>query len=257
MASGPALHGVPVRKRIASRSSPETTQRIYALVGIEDASRAVNEGAGDRQEPMGGAPAEDDDDIDSSLLALIKSAPGNVSLESMMTEIRKLAAGRSIELPAGLFADVAPKVLAAWRARAAVEAPSHMRTHPRELTVLLLAALVQEREREITDALVELLIATVHRIKARADSKVTKELINAFKRVTGKENILFKVADAALGQPDDSVRQVIFPAVSGGEQTLRDLVHEFKTKGPAYRTTVQTTLRASHQPLPARSDRAA
>ncbi|MET8386584.1 hypothetical protein ABZV14_26645 [Streptosporangium canum] len=214
--------------RIASRLSSETTQRIYALVGIDDASRAAAEGAGGRQEPAGEAPAEDDD-IDSDLLALIKSAPGNVSLESMMTEIRKLAAARSIELPPGLFADVAPKVMAAWRARAAVEAPSHMRTHPRELTVLLLAALVQEREREITDAL----IATVHRIKARADSKVTKELINAFKRVTGKENILFKVADAALGQPDDSVRQVIFPAVSGGEQTLRDLVHEFKTKGSA------------------------
>ncbi|MBB5967910.1 hypothetical protein ACFOSO_35815 [Planomonospora venezuelensis] len=131
---------------------------------------------------------------------MIKSAPGNVSLESMMTEIRKLAAARSIELPPGLFADVAPKVLAAWRARAAVEAPSHMRTHPRELTVLLLtvlllAALVQEREREITDALVELLIATVHRIKARADSKVTKELINAFKRVTG-----------AVGRGDDHHR---------------------------------------------------
>ncbi|MFI7643307.1 hypothetical protein [Nonomuraea sp. NPDC049400] len=164
----------------------------------------------------------------------------------MMTEIRKLAAVRAIELPPGLFAEVAPKVLGSWRARAAVEAPSHMRTHPRELKVLLLAALVHEREREITDTLVELLIATVHRIKARAYSKVTKELINAFKRVTGKENILFKVADAALGHPDDPVRQVIFPAVSGGEQTLKDLVHEFKTKGPAYRTTVQTTLRASY-----------
>ncbi|MEZ7124756.1 Tn3 family transposase [Nonomuraea sp. AD125B] len=241
-----ALHNAEVAwsVRIASRLSPKATQRIYALVGIDDASRAAAEGAGDRQEPAGEAPAEDDD-TDSDLLALIKSAPGNVSLESMMAEIRKLEAARSIELPPGLFADVAPKVLAAWRARAAVEAPSHMRTHPRELTVLLLAALVQEREREITDALVELLIATVHRIKARADSKVTKELIKAFKRVTGKENILFKVADAALSQPDDSVRQVIFPAVSGGEQTLRDLVHEFKTKGPACRTTVQTTLRAS------------
>ncbi len=74
----------------------------------------------------------------------------------MMTEIRKLTAVRSIELPPGLFADVAPKVLAAWRARAAVEAPSHMRTHPRELTVLLLAALIHEREREIADTLVEL-----------------------------------------------------------------------------------------------------
>ncbi|MEU8398350.1 DUF4158 domain-containing protein [Nonomuraea sp. NPDC048892] len=238
-----ALHNAEVTwsMRITSRLSPESTQRICALVGLDDVSRAA---AGAGQELTG--ETSEDDDIDSDLLALIRSAPDNVSLESMMTEIRKLAAARPIVLPPGLFADVAPKVLAAWRARAAVEAPSHMRTHRRELTVLLLAALIHEREREITDTLVELLIATVHRIKARADSKVTKELINVFKRVTGKENILFKVADAALGQPDDPVRQVIFPAVSGGEETLKDLVHEFKTKGPAYRTTVQTTLRASY-----------
>jgi hypothetical protein len=28
------------------------------------------------------------------------------------------------------------------------------------------------------------------------------------------------------------VREVVFPAVTGGEQTLRELVHEYKTKGP-------------------------
>lgn len=38
--------------------------------------------------------------------------------------------------------------------------------------------------REITDALVESLIATVLRIGARADRRVTQELVNAFKRVT-------------------------------------------------------------------------
>jgi hypothetical protein len=36
-----------------------------------------------------------------------------------------------------------------------------MRTHPRELTGLLLTALVHEREREITDPPAESLIATV------------------------------------------------------------------------------------------------
>jgi TnpA family transposase len=240
--------------RIVSRLDADTTERICALADItfedeqEQTASAAVEVPVDVDAPATESEGseQDDDEADFALLAFIKSAPGNVSLESMMTEIRKLVAVRSIGLPPSLFADVAPKVLAAWRARAAVEAPSHMRTHPPELAVLLLAALVQEREREITDTLVELLIATVHRIKARADSKVTKELINAFKRVTGKENILFKVADAALGHPEDPVREVIFPAVSGGEQTLRDLVHEFKTKGPAYRTTVQTTLRASY-----------
>ncbi|MEU7900874.1 hypothetical protein AB0B45_49615 [Nonomuraea sp. NPDC049152] len=32
----------------------------------------------------------------------------------------------------------------------------------------------------------------------------------------------------------------------GGEETLRELVKEFKTKGPIYRRTVQTTLKASY-----------
>jgi len=78
----------------------------------------------------------------------------------------------------------------------------------------------------------------VHRISARAEKKVTTELVNAFKRVGGKENILFQVAEASLAVPDDPVRQVVFPAVASGEQTLRELVHEFKTKGPVYRRTV-------------------
>ena len=38
----------------------------------------------------------------------------------------------------------------------------------------------------------------MHRIGARADGKVTEELVNAFKRVTGKENLLFAIAEAAL-----------------------------------------------------------
>ncbi len=147
-------------------------------------------------------------------------------------------------LPAGLFGDVALKVVAAWRGRAAVESPSHLRTHPMPLRLTLLAALLHERE--ITDTLVDLLIATVHRISARAEKKVTTELVNAFKRVGDKENILFQVAEASLAAPDDPVRQVVFPAVSGGEQTLRELVHEFKTKGPVYQRTVATTLKASY-----------
>lgn len=114
------------------------------------------------------------------------------------------------------------------------------------MLLTLLAALLHTRLREITDTLVELLISTVHRIGARADRKVTEELVNAFKRVTGKENLLFAIAEASLDRPDDPVKEVVYPAVGGGEQTLRDLVHEFKTKGPVYRRTVQTTLKASY-----------
>jgi len=216
--------------RLAARLSTATTRRLEAVVDV-DADTSYDDAAGV-------------EDTAESLLALVKSTPGNVSLESMLTEIRKLRAVRAIGLPAGMFADVAPTVLAGWRARAAVEAPSHLRKHPTELRLVLLAALLHCREREITDTLVDLLISTVHRINARADRRVTQ--VNALKKVTGKENILFAIAEAALDAPDDAVRDVVFPAVTGGEQILRELVHEYKTKGPEYRRTVQTTLKASY-----------
>ncbi|MFF1834792.1 Tn3 family transposase [Streptomyces sp. NPDC058231] len=219
---------------ISSRLTAESIERIVALVAGADQD--------DDGPAGGGAEGENAPPV----LAKVKEAPGNVSLETMLTEIDKLLAVRAIGLPRDLFIDVAPKVVAGWRARAAVESPSHLRTHPVPLRVTLLAALLHEREREITDTLVELLISTVHRIGARAEKKVTEQLINAFKKVSGKENILFKLAEASLGTPEGTVRQVVFPAVSGGEATLRELVHEFKTRGPVYRRTVQTTLKASY-----------
>lgn len=219
---------------IADRCGPQVTARLLTLITPDaDADPAV----------------EADEEDPDSVLALVKAVPGNVSLESMLTEIRKLTAIRAVGLPPDLFANVAPKVVAAWRARAAVESPSHLRRrlpNAPQATVTLLAALLAEREREVTDSLVDLLIATVHRIGARAERKVTAKLINAFRRVGGKENILFAIAEASLHRPADAVREVVFPAVRGGEQTLRELVHEYKTKGPVYRRTVQTTLKASY-----------
>jgi hypothetical protein len=44
------------------------------------------------------------------------------------------------------------------------------------------------------------------------------------KKVRGKDGILFKLADAAIGNPDEIVRTALYPVV--GEKTLRDLVAE-------------------------------
>ena len=100
------------------------------------------------------------------------------------------------------------------------------------------------REREITDTLVGLLISTVHRINARVEVKVTKELIKEFRRVTGKENLLFRVAEATVDAGDRLVRDTRVPVAS--QQVLRDLVAEFKSSGPTYQRTVKATLKASY-----------
>jgi TnpA family transposase len=202
-------------------------------------------GASARLATLAGAgPDDDTENGEPSVLSLIKSVPGNVSLESMLTEIGKLDAVRAVGLPDGVFDGIAPKVVTAWRSRAAVEAPSHLRSHPQALMLTLLAALIWERQREITDALADLLISTVHRIGARAERRVTQQLVREFRKVAGKEMLLFRLAEAAIARPDDTVRAVVYPVA--GETTLQDLVAEYKSSGPAYRRTVQTTLRASY-----------
>jgi hypothetical protein len=94
-------------------------------------------------------------------------------------EVRKLQAVRAVGLPPGLFADAAPKVVSGWRTRAAVESPSHLRRRlgkSPQTTVTLLAALLWKREREVTDSLVDLLIATVHRVANTAPQPVVRAL---------------------------------------------------------------------------------
>lgn len=221
-----ALHNAELQltTRVTDRLPAEARRALDALIGDDTAGL--------------------DDGVDS--LALIKAAPGPASLDSLLTEIDRLDRVRSIGLPVDLFGGIAAGVVSGWRARVMVESPSHLWTHPENLRWTLLAALVHERDGEIIDSLVDLLIATVHRIGARADRRVTSQLTQAFKRVTGKENILFSIAQAAVEFPDDPVRQVVFPAVTGGEATLNDLVAEYKANGPTYRHTVQTTLKASY-----------
>ncbi|CAI7974471.1 hypothetical protein FRAHR75_1390012 [Frankia sp. Hr75.2] len=180
------------------------------------------------------------------VFAVIREEPGNVSVKTIEREVFKLTAIRAVGLPEGLFADVAPKVLASWRARVAAEAPSHLRSHPHEVKVTLLAAYVYCRAREIIDTLVDLLISTVHRINARADTKVTSDFVAQLKRVSGKENILFKMTEAALSQPRAAVEDVIYPAVPGGHGTLVSLLQEYKTKGSTYRQHKQRVFKASY-----------
>ena len=85
----------------------------------------------------------------------------------------------------------------------------------------------------------------VHHIGARAESRVEKELLDDLKRVTGKQAILYRIADVAVERPDGTVREVLYPAV--GEQTFKDLVREAKATGPTYRTTLRATIRSSYR----------
>jgi len=63
------------------------------------------------------------------------------------------------------------------------------------------------------------------------------------KQVRGKGDLLARIAQAALSNPEGSVREVIFPVAS--EQTLRDLLAEYQATG-SYQRQVYTKMRSSY-----------
>ena len=86
----------------------------------------------------------------------------------------------------------------------------------------------------------------MHRINARAETRVVNEFVTELKRVAGKENILFKMTEAALGGPGRLVSEVIYPAVPGGAETLAALLQEYRTQGTGYRQHKQRVFKASY-----------
>jgi TnpA family transposase len=206
-----------------SRMSPATVAGLEALAGI----------GSDGQDPASGA-----------WLAELKADPGRVSRDTLRSELAKLARVRALSLSHELFAGWSDKLVAAWRARAAAEYPSDLRSHDQAVRLTLLAALAWTRQGEIVDGLVDLLIALVHKIDARAEQGAQAELVADLHRVRGKENLLFRLAEAALDHPDDTVRNALYPVV--GPSTLAELVREGRASESALRARTRVRLRASY-----------
>ncbi|MBV8607386.1 MAG: Tn3 family transposase [Singulisphaera sp.] len=181
---------------------------------------------------------------DTSPFAELRADPGRTGLKSLLEVITRLRHIDGLGLPEDLFAAVPPKVLQEYRIRAAGERPSELRRHPEPIRYTLVAAFCWQRRKEIIDGLVDLLIQMVHRIGARAERKVVRALLEDLRKVHGKTTLLYRIAEAAVETPDGIVREVLYPIA--GEQTLRDLVREFKATGPAYQREVHTTLRSSY-----------
>lgn len=216
------------------RLSENSVDEMDALLSEPEVSAedAASDGAGGRTSQT------------QPTLARLRNDPGRASAESARTEIAKLSRLRGISLPDDLFRNVSPKVVRAYRRRAASESPSSLRAHPPAVRYTLLSALCFMRLREVTDGLVEVLIQIVHKIGARSEKKIEKVLLEDFKKVSGKNGLLFRVAEAALSNPDGLVREVVFPVV--GEEVLSKVVKEAKSTGAAYQEQVQLKMRSSY-----------
>jgi TnpA family transposase len=177
-------------------------------------------------------------------LNTLKSDPGRIGLDSVLKETAKFSVLNLIELPESILSIIPNKIADKYKLRVSTEHPSKLQQLKRINFYAMVAIFCWQRKKEIIDGLVDLLNLIIHRISVRAEKKVVKKLLNDYKKVYGKTAILFKLAETALNNPDRIVRDVLFPVV--GEQTLMELVKEYKSTVPAYQKEVHTIIRNSY-----------
>jgi TnpA family transposase len=177
-------------------------------------------------------------------LSVLKADAGRRSLDSLEAEVEKLRQLQGLELPHDLLTPISTRYLQRLKLRVVAETLHELRRHPDPVRYGWVALFCAVRAQEITDNLTDMLLHLVHKMGVNAEKRVEKELLADFKRVTGKTGLLFHLAEVSLDHPKGQVDEVIYPAV--GEQTLRDLVKEYRASGRSYREKVHTVMRGSY-----------
>ena len=177
-------------------------------------------------------------------LSALKADAGRRSLATVEGEVAKLGHLQRLMLPYDLLTPLSTRYLQHLKLRVVAETLHELRRHPDPIRYGLVAVFCAVRVQEITDDLTDLLLHVVHKMGVNAEKRVEQELLTEFKRVTGKTGLLFHLAEASLEHPKGQVDEVIYPVV--GEQTLRDLVKEYRASGRSYREKVHTVMRGSY-----------
>ena len=213
---------------IANPLTEASRTAFDSLLGVSNAQPEITNAS--QQEP-------------TSKFAHLRGDAGRVSLDTLLQELGKLKLVRELALPSTMAA-LPPKWLQKFRQRASVETIWDLRRHSVATRHGLMAAFCYERQQEIVDGLIDLLMQIIHKIDSKAEKKVEQQLLADFQRVRGKTNVLFRLAEAAVDHPDAAIKDALYPVV--GLQTLQDLVKEFKATGPQFRKIVHKVLRASY-----------
>jgi len=174
----------------------------------------------------------------------VKGDPDHAGVNSLQKEIIKLHTLRSVGIRPEPIMKIPFKALQLLKRRARNEWAPKMREHPDEVRYGLLACFAYSRMMEIIDDIVRMFLEMIHRIDVRAERQLDRELLKDIKRVEGKAQILFRVAEAVVENPDGTIREVLFPRVK--EETFYDLVAEFKASGPHYRLIHQLFMKEKY-----------
>ena len=228
-----AVHGFEAahHERIYARLSDATQAEIDRLLATDEPDTTDSKNT-------------ETDSSESVSLSDLKSDPGKPSLESLLASIAKLQCIDRLGLSAQVFEGVPAKFIEQFRARSATESIRELRRHPPVIRYSMVAMFCWRRRQQLTDLLLDLLLQVTHHLGARAEKKIDQRHFAQFKKVRGKAQLLFKLAETTVAQPDGIIKEVVYPVVS--QKTLQDIVAEFNAMGFNFDREVQERMRSSY-----------
>lgn len=142
----------------------------------------------------------------------LKADPAEAGIDNLKKEVAKLQQLRAIGITAEEVACVPPKALHILSRRARNERAGEMREHPPQIRYTLMACLVHVRATEVTDDMTRMMLELIRKIDTLTERQLDRELLHDIKRVEGKMQILFRIAEAVVEDPEGTVREVSFHA---------------------------------------------
>lgn len=152
-------------------------------------------------------------------LNAMKGDAGRATLDNILEVTARLAFIRKLNLPRNMFSNINPTWIEHVARRVSGEKASEMRRHTETRQLALYAVYLMARETAMTDAMVELLVETAHKIGTRSKRKVVTDIAKDVERVYGKERLLVDIATASIDDPDGRICDVIFPVL--GKESWR------------------------------------
>jgi TnpA family transposase len=180
-------------------------------------------------------------------LTYVRENSQGISIDSILTEADKLSILKKIQLPESLNC-LSPKFLLKYYRYLCVQKPGRIKEMADSKRHFILAVFVLIRKMQTTDNIIELFIKLTQRSVQRS-KKYIKNIfsnISVIKKVYGKKEMLYLIAQACLDNPKASIAKTIFPVVP--KKKLKKIIKEYngKKKSGSFKEALHERIRTSY-----------
>lgn len=177
-------------------------------------------------------------------LGLVHKDFANPALETMLRLIEQLTVLGEIDFDTGFITSLPQKSIDDYADSFTRFSPSHLKTMNDQDRCARMMLYLYKRKGEVIDRIIDVFNRISRNVIHKSEKRVVKRLISQVKKIYGKDAILFHIAEACVADPDEKIRDKIFPIAS--EAKLTSIIDEYKKKGPKYQSLLHQQVRSSY-----------